>query len=117
VSYSVDGWNGLTHGHWLILVTIIFAFALVFLQGTRKAPALPLTLSLFVTVLGVLTVLWLVYRDFISAAGTLKFGALIGLVSACAIAVGGWDSLHMEGIAPKDAPDVPTVDPGEPAAS
>src|SRR5438067_7331872 len=63
VSYSVDGWNGLTHGHWLMLLTIIVAFALVFFQGTRQGPAVPVTLSLFVTILGVLTALWLIYRD------------------------------------------------------
>jgi len=116
VSYSVDGWNGLTHGHWLLVLAIIVAFALVYFQGTRQAPALPVTLSLFVTILGVLAVLWLIYRDFISAAGGLKLGAFIGLVGACAVAVGGWDSLHMEGIASKDAPaEIPTVHPGEAA--
>jgi hypothetical protein len=117
VSYSVDGWNGLTHGHWIMLVTIIVAFALLFFQGTRQAPAVPVTLSLLMTVVGALTALWLIYRDFISAAGSLKLGAFIGLASVCAIAIGGWDSLHTEGIAAKDAPgEIPTVTPGTPAA-
>jgi len=118
VSYSVDGWNGLTHGHWLMVLTIIFAFALFIFQGTRRAPAVPVTLSLFATSLGVLATLWLVYRDFISAAGSLKLGAVIGLVSALAIAVGGWDSLHTEGIAAEDGPaEIPTVSPGQRAVS
>ena len=117
VSYSVDGWNGLTHGHWVMVLTIIVAFALVYLQGTRKSPALPVTLSLFVTILGVISTVWLLYRDFISTAGSLKLGAIIGLLSALAVAVGGWASLHMDGIATRDAPaEIPTVSPGQPAA-
>ena len=79
---------------------------------------MPVTLSLFATSLGVLATLWLVYRDFISAAGSLKLGAVIGLVSALAIAVGGWDSLHTEGIAAEDGPaEIPTVSPGQRAVS
>ena len=117
VAYNVDGWNGLTHGHWVMVLTIIVAFALVYLQGTRKSPALPVTLSLFVTILGVISTLWLLYRDFISTAGSLKLGAIIGLLSALAVAVGGWASLHMDGIATRDAPaEIPTVSPGQPAA-
>jgi len=117
VSYSVDGWNGLTHLRWLMLLTILAAFALVFFQATRRAPAIPVTLSLLVTVLGVLSGLWLVYRDFISAAGSLKLGAIVGLLGLCLIAGGGWDSLHQEGIAAKDVPEIPTVSPGEQTAS
>lgn len=114
VAYSVDGWNGLTHGHWLVVLTVAVGFGLFFFQGTRKAPALPVTLSLFVTVLGVLTTLWLLYRDFISTAGGLKLGAIIGLLSAGAVAAGGWDSLHTDGIAAKDAPaEIPTISPGQ----
>jgi hypothetical protein len=117
VSYSVDGWNGLTHGHWIMLVTIISALALVYFQGTRPAPAVPVTLSLFVTIVGLVAGLWLIYRDFISAAGSLKLGAFIGLASVCAIAVGGWESQHAEGIAARDAPaEIPTVTPGQTAA-
>src|SRR5205085_10630975 len=55
VSYSDDGWNGLAHGQRLMLLMIIAAFALVFIQGTRQRPARPVTLRLFVTMLGVVT--------------------------------------------------------------
>jgi hypothetical protein len=114
VAYNVDGWNGLTHGHWLMVVTILLAFALFCFQGTRRAPALPVTLSLFVAVFGVLATLWLIYRDFINTPGSVKLGAIIGLLSALAVAVGGWDSLHTEGIRAEDGPaEIPTVSPGQ----
>jgi hypothetical protein len=118
IAYSVDGWNGLTGLHWLMLVTILAAFALVFFQATRRAPAIPATFSVLVAWLGVLTALWLVFREFISAPGDLKIGAIVGLISLCAIAFGGWDSLHEEGIAARDGPgEIPTVSPGQQAAS
>ena len=37
---------------WLILITSLAALALVYLQGTRRAPAMPAAFSLIVTVLG-----------------------------------------------------------------
>lgn len=106
---SVDGWHGLTHLRWLLLATVAAAFALVYFQATRPAPAIPVTLSLLVTVLGVIAALWLIYRDFISAAGSLEAGAIIGLLALIAIAAGGWESQHREGIAPGDVPEIPTV--------
>ncbi len=108
---TVDGWNGLTHLRWLLVITVGASFALVYFQAARRGPALPVTFSYVVLVLGVLSVLWIVYRNFISAAGGLKVGAWVGLASACAIALGGYLSLRQEGISEKDAPEVPTVSP------
>ena len=59
---SLNGWHGLTHVRWLVLVTIIVALALVWLQVSRRAPALPVTCSLFVMLLGGVTVLALLFR-------------------------------------------------------
>lgn len=111
VSTSVDGWNGLNHARWLILVTILVALALVFFQATRQAPAIPVTLSLFTAVLGALTVLWLIYRVLISPPGGERgVGGFIGLVSACVITYGGYASTRLEGIALADEPaEIPIV--------
>ena len=114
VSMSEEGWQALPTAHWLILATIVASGLLVYLQGTRPAPALPATLSLIVTLLGGLCVLTLIYRVLISLPGpgsaSQQLGAWIGLISACAIAVGGYLSLRAEGIASRDAPtDIPTV--------
>ena len=111
IKTSVDGWHGLRHAHWLLLVTILVAFALVFFQATRRAPAVPVTLSLVAGVLGGLTVLWLIYRVLISPpGGSRELGGFIGLLGGLAIAYGGYASLRLEGIASADGPSaIPTI--------
>jgi hypothetical protein len=114
ITYSVDGWNGLQGARWLILVTILLGLALVFFQATRRAPAIPVTLSLFVALLGGIAVLWLIYRVPIDPPGGRDLGGWIGLIAACAIAYGGYKSLRREGIASADGPkEIATVKLGE----
>jgi hypothetical protein len=104
------GWQVLTGERWLALVTIVLALGLVLTQATRPAPAIPVTLSMLTTVLGVLNGLWLLYRVAISAAGHQHVGAWLGLISAWAIAVAAFWSMRQEGIAPADAPrEIPVV--------
>ncbi len=111
-SHTVDGWNALTRFRWLAVLTLAVAAALLFFQATRPAPALPVTLSLFVAVLGTLTAAWLIYRVGINPAGgeedrgVGRSGrrARNRLRRLCLAAPGG----HLSG----DAPAViPTVDP------
>jgi hypothetical protein len=115
----VDGWRGLSHARWLIVVTIAAGLALVLLQAARRGPALPVTFSLLVMLLGGVSVLWLIYRVLVSPpAGSRDVGGIVALVSACAITFGGWASLRQEGIAPEDQPhEIPTVDPMTPGGS
>ena len=115
VKISVDGWHGLRHAHWLVLVTIAVALALVFFQATRRAPAVPVTFSLFTAFLGGLTSIWLIYRVLISPpGGSADFGAVLGLLAAVAVMYGGYASLRLEGIASEDAPaEIPTIPLGE----
>jgi hypothetical protein len=120
IQISVDGWHGLNDAHWLLLVTILAAFALVFFQLTRRAPAIPVTFSMVAAVLGGLTTLWLIYRVLINPpGGSRDIGGFIGLLSAAAITYGGYASLRLEGIAPDDGPtEIPTIGLGEgPAGS
>jgi len=49
-STSFTGWNSLSHLRWLVLITILLALALVWLQATRPAPALPVSVSVIMTV-------------------------------------------------------------------
>ena len=115
VSTSRDAWNSLSTTRWLMLLTIVAALALVYLQATRPAPALPATFSLFVALLGGLTALVLVYRVLINVPGpnavvSRDIGGFIGLSASIVIACAGYRSLREEGIAPQDAPtDIPTV--------
>jgi hypothetical protein len=106
-----NGWDSLSHARWLLIITIAAGFVLVYVQASRSSPAIPVTTSLLVAVLGALSVLWLIYRLFISPAGDRQAGAYVGLVAAAGIAFGGFLSVRDEGIAPADAPAVPTVDP------
>jgi hypothetical protein len=110
ITRSVDGWHGLGHAHWLLLVTILLGLSVVFVQARRRAPAVPVTLCLFASVFGGLSALWLIYRVVIDPAGGRQIGGWVGLIAACAIAYGGFESLRQEGIAPSDAPaEIPTI--------
>lgn len=110
VATSVNGWRGLAHAHWLLLLTILAAFAVVFFQARERAPALPITFTQIAAVLAALTVLWLIYRVWIDPPGGRQIGGWIALLSAAAILWGAWRSFRLEGIAEADAPhDIPTV--------
>jgi hypothetical protein len=102
---SRNGFHSLTGLRWLVLITLATAFALVFLQATRRAPAMPVSFSVFVTVLGALTSLWMIYRVLISSpvSGSLyeqTTAAYIALASVLALTNGGYRSMREE-----DKPD------------
>jgi hypothetical protein len=112
---SFNGWQGLSTLRWLMMATIVAALALAILQIACRAPALPVSFSVIVTVLGALTSLALVYRVLISAPGGLdqRLGAYLGLLSTLALTSGAFRSLREE-----DPPDrlrsaaIPTVSLG-----
>jgi cytochrome bd-type quinol oxidase subunit 2 len=109
-AHARTGWESLTTLRWLALVTILAAFVLLITQMTRRAPAIPVTMSLIVTVLGLITVLALIYRVLISPAAHEQAAAYLALLSALALACGGYLSLRQEGIARCDAPaEIPLV--------
>jgi hypothetical protein len=110
---SLTGWQALTDLRWLLLVTIIAAVGLVFTQATRRAPALPVTMSLVVMLLGIVTVVALIIRVLIDPPPNEQAGAYLALLSAIGILVGGYLSLRQEGVARRDAPaNIPIVRPG-----
>jgi hypothetical protein len=109
LSTSATGWNALTHVRWLVLICALAGLALVFFQATRRAPALPVSLSVIVSVLGVLTLIALIYRVLINTPGPgelidRRAGAYIGLFSVLALSYGGYRSMRQEGIAERDGP-------------
>jgi hypothetical protein len=110
VPKAINGWNGVSHLRWLLLVTVLASLALFLLQATRRAPALPVTFSLFVTLLGGLSVVWLLVRVVIDPPAGRNAGGWIGLIAAAVLTWGAYRSLRMEGISPTDAPaHIPTV--------
>ena len=109
VTTSVNGWDGLTNLRWLVLIVIGCSLALVYVQATRRAPAVPASLSVLVTVPAFLLVLALIYRVLINEPGPdgyvdQKAGAFVGLISSIVLLYGGYQSMRQEGVAARDAP-------------
>lgn len=110
---SRTGWEAVTDLRWLLLVTIVAALALALTQVARRSPAVPVTLSLTVTVLGLISVLALIYRVLVNPPANEQAGAILSLLSAIGLAYGGYLSLREEGISRRDAPsEIPVVRPG-----
>ena len=95
---SYNGWNGLSHVHWLLLVTIVAALALAYFQAASRGPAVPVTLSVIVTVLGGLSTVALIIRVLIDTPSNLdqRAGGYLGLVAAIGIVYGGYKSMRQE---------------------
>jgi hypothetical protein len=111
---SLTGWQALTTLRWLMAVTIACALVLSLTQATRRAPAVPVALSVIVTVLGIITVVALIYRVLIDAPAHEQVAAFLALLSAIALTCGGYLSMRQEGIAPRDAwTDIPVIRPGD----
>ena len=103
-SASANGWDALTVTRWFVLLAVAAAFALVWAQASHDAPALPASLSVIATVLGLIAFVILVFRVLLTLPGpddaTLQTGAdagaYLGLLSALAMFVGALWSLREE---------------------
>jgi hypothetical protein len=112
---GISGWDELINLRWLILVTIVAGLGLAGAQAACRGPAIPVTLSVIVTVLGGLTSLWLIYRVLISVPGSdgvlvQKPAAYLGLLCALALTVGGFRSMRQEDrFDPARDAEIPTI--------
>jgi hypothetical protein len=93
--HNRHGWEAIPVLRWVLLVTALTALVLAFTQATRSGPALPVSLSVIVTVLGALSGLLMIARLLTTSAG-LCVGAFLGLLAVIGIAAGGFDSLRRE---------------------
>ncbi len=105
---AVNAWHALSILRWVMLATILLAFALAYLQVSRRSPAWPVTFSVLVTTAAVLLVLMLIYRVLINEPGPddvvgQKAGAYLGLLCAVGIVYGGYLSMRAEGLSSTDA--------------
>jgi Kef-type K+ transport system membrane component KefB len=105
---SVNAWHALSILRWLMLLTIVTALVLAYLQASRRSPALPVTFSVLLTTVAVLLVLLLIYRVLINEPGPddivgQRLGAYLGLLCALGITYGGYRSMRAEGLSPRDA--------------
>lgn len=90
-----DGFAGLPVLRWLILLTAVLALALVCLQATRRAPALPVVMSVVVSAAGVVTTVVVAVRLLVGS-GSPQAGALVGLACLLVIVAGAWASMRQE---------------------
>lgn len=96
-----NGWWGLSGLRVLALVTIVTALALTYFQLAGRRPAIPVVLSVIVTVLGGANAIAVIYRVLAGppSNGSLlhqRAGAYLGLVAALGIAYGGYKSMRQE---------------------
>ncbi len=98
-----------------MLVTVALGLALVFFQATRRAPALPVSVGVLVVLVGLITLIGLIYRILINEPGPdslidQKPGAFVGLLATLVIVWGGYLSLREEGVREADGPgEIPTI--------
>jgi hypothetical protein len=105
-SASVTGWHALAITRWLVLITAAVALVLAFFQAARRAPAIPVSISVILTLLSLIAFLALLYRVTINAPapGHARVGAFLGLAGAAALVSGAYLSMRTEGIAERDGP-------------
>ncbi|MGI8714994.1 MAG: hypothetical protein ACR2NR_17795 [Solirubrobacteraceae bacterium] len=93
--HNRHGWAAIPVLRWFLLVAALAALALAVTQATSRSPAVPVSLSVIVTVLGGLGTLLLIIRLLTTSDG-LCAGAFLGLVAVAGIAVGGFASMRRE---------------------
>ncbi len=96
VSTAENAWQGLTVTRWLMLATIIVTLGSLVIHATQRDHGTTTDTSLVIAILGTLTAGVLIYRVLINtpSPGTIvdqKLGAYLGVLSAIAIALGGFD--------------------------
>ena len=101
VTHAANAWHALTIVRWLMLATIIVAVGTVLLHGSQRSHGTKTNTGPLVAVLGSITAAVVIYRVLIDlpSAGSVvdqKFGAIIGVLGAIGIALGGYESMLEE---------------------
>ena len=124
VSGGADAWESYSLIDLILFVTALAGIGLAILQGTQRRLDLPVAASVVVTILGVLSVLLILFRiidtpDFgatsVNVPGvgevdtglevTRKIGVFFGLIASAAVALGGYMSMQDEGTSFGEARD------------
>jgi hypothetical protein len=101
VTHSANAWNSLSIVRWLMLATIVVAVGSVLLHGSQRSHGSKTNTGALVALLGSVTAVVLIYRVLIDlpSAGSVidqKLGAIIGVLAAVGIAIGGYESMLEE---------------------
>jgi cytochrome b561 len=98
---AVDAWHAMTVLRWLMLLTILVAAGSVILHASQRSHGRETETGIAIAALGSLTAVLLTWRILIELPQPQriidqKIGAMIGLVSAIGIALGGYERLREE---------------------
>jgi hypothetical protein len=117
-----NAWEALDFIPFVLLATIIAALGVAALRLSDAAYEPPVSANTAVTVLGVISVLLILYRIIdppgfdsfggVSVDATLNIGIFLGLASAAGIAYGGYSAMREEGMTFGDAADRLSSGPG-----
>ncbi len=99
IASAENAWHGLTLVRWLMLLTIVVTLGSVAIHAAHPSRHQIAGARLAVLVLGSLTAVVLVYRVLIALPSPdrvvdQKLGAILGVMSALAIALGGYESVR-----------------------
>ena len=110
-----SAWDALDFIPIVLLVTIIAALVMAGLRFADSTAEPPVPMSTVVTVLGVISVLLILFRIIdppsfgsfggVSVDATLDVGIFLGLISAAGIAYGGYSAMREEGVTFGDVAD------------
>ncbi len=108
LAWAVNAWHGLALVRWVMLATIVVALGAPLLHATQRAHGAKTSTSRAVLALGSLTSAVLIYRvliDLPSANQVVdqKLGAVIGVLCALGIALGGFEAVRADRAA-REAP-------------
>jgi hypothetical protein len=98
---SVNAWQAMSIVRWLMLLTIFVAIGSALLHASQRSHGTTTDTGAAVTILGALTALLLIYRVLIDLPSSSqivdqKVGAVLGILSALGIALGGHTSMRHE---------------------
>jgi hypothetical protein len=118
-SITWNAWQAFSFIDIILFITILAALGMAYVHASRTDIDLPVSLSVVVTALGILSTLLILFRiisppDFeiggfdLTGEGlnnTREIGAFLGLIAAAALAYGGWRAMEEEGTSFGEAGD------------
>jgi hypothetical protein len=107
------GWRTEPVLRWLIVVTALSGIALTVAQAALRSPAVPVSLSVIITVLGALTTVVVIIS--LLVIGGVELLGFAGWLAVAAVTVGAFRSLREEdGWVPGPEHPIPTISLGAP---
>lgn len=92
---TATAWTSYPTLRWPIVVTAVLGLLLGYVQASREAPALPVSLDVILVTLAALTTLLLLIR-LLTGDGSPQLGGFAGLVASAALTAGAFMSLRQE---------------------